>query len=227
MYRRTTVNVPKAKRDLPATTSYPASRLSSACSCILTAAPKPTTVTVTTKTVTTTKSAACSVSTPIVKNGDFESGALSPWALTIINNGDERLLTYGVKAPGFGGSKYAFIANDQAASSYVELDIEQPLTVCPGAKYKFAAKFYITDPGDQDSKKRQAGPKQVYVYAYVDDKFIAGTTNEDPVGPPIVWKTLTGTFTATSNTAQLKVAFVTTDFLGVEWGVDNIVVTPA
>ncbi|KAI4213657.1 MAG: hypothetical protein LQ349_009267 [Xanthoria aureola] len=135
----------------------------------------------------------------------------------------------GVKSPGFGGSKYAFIANDQNANSYVELDLEQSVTVCPGAKYNIAAKFYLTDPGDQSSKKtkRQFTPKMVYVNAYVDDVRIGGSIPSDPAGPPIVWRTLTGTFTATSNQARLKITFVATDFLGVEWGVDNVVVTPA
>lgn len=167
--------------------------------------------------------------TPIVKNGDFETGALAPWTVTPYADYPANLLTYGVKGPGYGGSKYALIANDQAAASYVELDFEQSLTVCPGAKYNFAAKFYITDPGDQPSKhKRQINlNKQVYVEAFVDDVLVAINKDDAPAGPPIVWLTLTGTFTATSNKAQLNVKFVTTDFLGVEWGLDNVVVTPA
>lgn len=171
------------------------------------------------------------MATPIVKNGDLESGSLAPWTLsTPCGNYDPQYLSYGVKGPGFGGSKYAFIANNKNANSFVELDLEQSLTVCPGAKYNIAAKFYITDPGDQPSKKnkRQVNPnKQVYVYAYVDDVFIKGNLDSDPAGPPIVWRTLTGTFTASSNHARLKVAFVATDFLGVEWGVDNVVAIPA
>lgn len=219
------------KRDLSATTVFPASRLSSACSCILTAAPSPTTI-ATTKvaTVTVTKPSACSVPTPIVKNGDFESGSVAPWNVSF-PYGDylPQYFSYGVKSPGFGGSKYAFIANDQNANSYVELDLEQSVTVCPGAKYNIAAKFYLTDPGDQSSKKnkRQFTPKMVYVNAYVDDVRIGGSIPSDPAGPPIVWRTLTATFTATSNQARLKFTFVATDFLGVEWGVDNVVVTPA
>lgn len=132
-----------------------------------------------------------------------------------------------MKGPGCGGSKYALIAHDNAAASYVELDFEQSLTVCPGAKYNFAAKFYITDPGDQSSKHKRQASKQVYVEAFVDDVLIAINKNDAPAGPPVVWLTLTGTFTATSSKAQLKVEFVTTDFLGVEWGLDNVVVTPA
>lgn len=227
----TTVTVANAKRDLPATTAYPASRLSSACSCILSTTPSPiVVVTTVVATVTTTKPSTCSVATPIVKNGDFEAGSLAPWSLTFVTPPlpeYSQYLSYGVKGPGFGGSKYALIANDNAASSYNELDFEQTLTVCPNAKYRFTAKYYLTDPGDQSSKHKRQASKQVYVYVYIDDKLIAANLNSDPAGPPIVWRTFTTTFTTTSNMAQLKVAFVATDFLGVEWGLDNVVVSPA
>ncbi|KAL8750026.1 MAG: hypothetical protein Q9199_007327 [Rusavskia elegans] len=171
-------------------------------------------------TVTVTKSSTCSVATPIVKKSDFESGSLAPWTLsTSCGNYDPQYLSYGVKGPRFGGSKYGFIANNKIANSYVVLDLEQSLTVCPGAKYNIAAKFYITDLGDQPSKKskRQVNPnKQVYVYAYVDDVFIKGNLDNHPAGPPIGWRTLTGTFTASSNQARMTVAFVATDSLVVE-----------
>ncbi|KAL9602241.1 MAG: hypothetical protein Q9219_001965 [cf. Caloplaca sp. 3 TL-2023] len=226
----TTTATSNAKRDVPAAT-YPPERLSSACSCILTAVPQPTTVVTTVvATVTSTRSGTCSVATPIVKNGDFEGGNLAPWALTYVTPPlpeYSQYLSYGVKTAGYGGSKYALVAKDEAASSYNELDFEQTLTVCAGAKYKFTAKYYLTDPGDQNSKVKERAPKQVYVYVYVDGNLIAGSTDSDPAGPPIVWRTFSKTFTATSNTAQLKVAFVATDFLGVEWGLDNVVVAPA
>ncbi|KAI4204113.1 MAG: hypothetical protein LQ348_001318 [Seirophora lacunosa] len=213
------------KRDLPVTT-YPPSRLSSACSCILTATRSPTTIVTTvvatvTATTATTSPTGCSVATPIVKNGGFESGSLAPWALTQVIPplpDYEAYLTLGVSSPGFGGSQYAFRANDQVASSYVEINIEQSLTVCAGTKYNFAAKFYITDA--------RQGP-QTFVEAFVDDTLIAINKASDAVGPPIVWKTLTGSFTASSNKAQLRIAFIATDYLGVEWAVDDVVVTPA
>lgn len=187
-------------------------------------------VTTVVATATATKTSTCSVATPIVKNGDFETGALAPWTLASVNPplpAYAEYLSYGVKSPGYGGSKYALVANDQAASSYVELDFEQTLTVCPGAKYSFAAKYYLTDPGDQNSKAKRQNIKQVYVEVFVDNNLIAINKESDPAGPPIVWRTFTAPFTATSNKAQLKIAFVATDFLGVEWGVDNVVVTPA
>lgn len=74
----TAASTPLAKRDLPATTAFPSSRLSSACSCILTEIPKPTTIYATTKTVTKAPPACTDVNT-IVQNGDFETGSLAPW----------------------------------------------------------------------------------------------------------------------------------------------------
>ncbi|KAL8761504.1 MAG: hypothetical protein Q9184_002383 [Pyrenodesmia sp. 2 TL-2023] len=223
-----TLTAANGKRNLPPTTSYPALRLSSACSCILTKTPSPVTATTTiVTTLTTTKQSTCSVPTPIVKNGDFETGSLAPWTQTYSNNGDARLLTYSDKAPGYGASNYALVAKDDFASSYVELDFEQSLTVCTGAKYNFAASYYLTDPGNQWSKhKRQVG-KQVYVQVTVDDARAAWNELSDPAGPPVVWRSFMGAFFATSSAALLKVSFITTDYVGVEWGLDDVVVTPA
>ncbi|KAI4274450.1 MAG: hypothetical protein LQ337_003931 [Flavoplaca oasis] len=126
----------------------------------------------------------------------------------------------------------AFIANNQNnEDSYVELDLKQSLTVCPGANYNFNFNYYLTDLVSRirrDNIKRQGNPnKKVYVYAYIDDVFIKGILDSHPAGPSIVWRTLTGTFTTTSVQARLKTAFVATDFLELEWGFDNVVVTPA
>lgn len=61
----------------------------------------------------------------------------------------------------------------------------------------------------------------------MDNTLIAINQASDAVGPPIMWKTLTGNFTATSNKAQLRIAFIATDYLSVEWAVDNVIITPA
>lgn len=132
-----------------------------------------------------------------------------------------------MKSPGYGGSSYALIADDNVASSYNQLDFEQSLTVCPGAKYNFAANYYLTDPGDQPSKHKRQASKQVYVEASVDDVQIALNKNSDPAGPSVVWRTFTSTFVAGSNSARLKVSFSATNYVAVEWGLDNVVVTPA
>ncbi|KAL8792878.1 MAG: hypothetical protein Q9195_004520 [Heterodermia aff. obscurata] len=228
----------KAKRDFPMTT-YPASRLSSACSCILTATPTATTVVTTvTSTVTATSKSCAAVATPIVKNGDFETGVLAPWTLAQTYPEfpiDPQYLTYGIQSPGYGGSKYSVYVNDENGSSYVQVDLSQTLTVCAGQKYQFSAKYYqaTTDP-------------QAHVYVYVDDALVTQSPAlpingskkrsetaevaevEDRATPAIVWNDLAGTFTAgPSGTAVLRISFVATDFLGVQWGADNVVVTPA
>ena len=180
-------------------------------------------------TASTTK---CSVPSPIVNNGGFENRLLAPWQASTYNGQEYPfdLLSYGLTHPGYGGSTQRFYANDTLASSYNEVDLTQTLTVCPGAKYKFTAKYFLTDPGDQPSKvKRQLPPgtKQVYLEVLVDDKLIAASKQSDALGPPIVWKTFSSTFTAISSTALLKVRFYATDFLSVEWGMDNVAVKPA
>lgn len=195
---------------------------------MLTASPSPTTIITTiAATATTKKPSTCSVATPIVQNGEFENGSLAPWTQTYTNNGDFSLLTYSVKGPGYDGSKYALIAKDDASSSYIELSFEQALDVCSGAKYDFAARYYLTDPGDQSSKHKRQASKQVYVHVTVDDASIALNENSDPAGPPIVWRMFTGTIVARSNTARLKVSLIATDFVSVEWGLDDVVVAPA
>ncbi|KAL8809163.1 MAG: hypothetical protein Q9223_001920 [Gallowayella weberi] len=215
-----------AERDLPATTEYPSSRLSSACSCILTAKPTPTTVYTTTKTTTKTvatssSTSSCSVPTPIVKNGGFESGQ-APWTVTNVNPPYDPNYDYeffNVTSPGYN-SAHAYTVTDNLASSYFELDLAQTLTLCPGAKYNFAARFYMTD-------SKNIPTKETYLTFYVDDVRVAGSVFADGVGPPIVWKPLSGSFTAKGSSAVLKVAFVATNYVVVTWGIDDVVVTPA
>lgn len=210
------------KRDLPATTQFPASRLSSACSCILTATPTPTTVYTATVTTTTTVGAgSCTVATPIVKNGNFESG-LAPWTVaTVIPDPVDyaQYISFGVKSPGYNSAN-AFTVTDDLASSYFELDLTQDIALCPGKKYNFAAKFYMTD-------SKNIPTKETYLTIFVNDVRIDGSTFADGIGPPIVWKSLTGSFTATGSSATLRAAFVATNFVGVTWGIDNVVITPA
>ncbi|KAL8910736.1 MAG: hypothetical protein Q9171_003982 [Xanthocarpia ochracea] len=217
----TTVSAAKAKRAF-STPTYPPARVSSACSCILTATPSATTIQ-TTVAATVTASGTCSTSTLIVKNGDFETGALAPWSLTQATPplpDYEQYLSVGVTSPGNGGSKYAFTVKDDAASSYMETELSQTLTVCAGSNYKLAAQFYLTDA------KAIPSP-QTYVHAYIDGNLVASSKASDGRGPPIVWLPLSGDFTATSGTVSLTVKFIATDYMGVEWGLDNVVVTKA
>ena len=219
------LEAPAEKRDLAATT-YPASRLSSACSCILTAQPTPTTVytsTVTqTATTTTTVNAPAGCTNPatIVKNGDFENG-LAPWTVANVippYPDYSQYESFGVKSPGYNSAN-AFTVSDQAASSYFELDLTQTIPLCAGQKYNFTAEFYMTDSHDT--------PKQTYLTFYVDNTRVAASQVSDGKGPPIVWTPLSGSFTAGGSSATLKASFVATDYLGVTWGIDNVVITPA
>ncbi|KAL8837774.1 MAG: hypothetical protein Q9170_002392 [Blastenia crenularia] len=266
------------KRALAATTQFPASRLSSACSCILTAKPSMTTVYSTTATVfitttstsssittstpttstssstssesttssststtsstsstittssttdsssststtsSTTTSAACGA-TPIVKNGDFETGALAPWTIASVYPGreDSQYYNYGVTKNG-DSSVYAFTVTDNAASSYFNLQLAQTLSVCPGQTYNFAARYFMTDAHD--------GP-QTFVTISVDGKQIAASKITDAHTPPR-YVSLSGSFTTgAGGEASLVIGFVATDYLGVQWGIDNMVVTPA
>ncbi|KAI4201899.1 MAG: hypothetical protein LQ350_002946 [Teloschistes chrysophthalmus] len=227
----------KVQRDF-ATGTYPPSRLSSACSCILTASPPATTVvttivaTITAASTATSATSSCAAATPILKNGDFETGALAPWEITNVIPplpAYEQYLSLGVQSPGYAESKYAFVVTNNLASSYVEVDLSQNLTLCAGTTYKFAAEYYQTgsDP-------------ETHVEVFVDEKLIAqspsgqGTANKRDVNeiverasPAPVWTSLSGTFTAgASGTGLLKVSFVATNYLTVQWGLDNVVVTP-
>ncbi|KAL9608861.1 MAG: hypothetical protein Q9167_006326 [Letrouitia subvulpina] len=165
--------------------------------------------------------AKCKNPTNIVPNGNFETGSLAPWQLlTVIPPLDDftaQYLQLGVDKPGYK-SAYKFSVNDTLASSYVEVDIGQNVTLCQGQKYKLGAEFYMTDAHD--------GP-QTYVELYIDQTRVAVSKASDAKGPPVVWTPLSGTFTASAQSQQVRVRFVATDYLTVQWGVDNVVITPA
>lgn len=205
------------KRDLAATTYLPA-RLSSACSCILTAHPAPTTI-YTSTSIVSEHPTGCTNPAIIVQNGDFEAG-LASWSVYNIDPPlpeSSQYKSYGLQAPGYDSAN-AFTVNDSVASSYFELDLDQILTVCVGKKYKVNALFYMTDSHDI--------PKQTYVEVLVDGTQIAVSTFADAAGPPIVWKNLSGSFAAASASPRLTFKFAATDFMGVTWGLDKVVVTP-
>lgn len=69
------------------------------------------------------------------------------------------------------------------------------------------------------------GP-QTFVTVTVDGTRIAISRIQD-AHTPARYVTLSGTFTAKGETAGLVVQFTATDYLTVQWGLDNVVVTPA
>ena len=124
--------------------------------------------------------------------------------------------SYGVRKNG-DASTFGFFVKDDAADSYFVVGLGQTLNVVPGTKYNLSARYYMTDAQD--------GP-QTFVTILMDGTRIATSNIRDAHTPPR-YVTLTGSFTAKAGTAALEVDFTATDYLGVEWGLDNVVVTPA
>lgn len=170
---------------------------------------------------TSSAPAGCTNPSTIVKNGDFESG-LAPWSVTQVSPAGPyytQYITQGVQGPGYK-SDNAFTVTDDAASSYFELDLAQTLQVCAGQKYSFSAEFYMTDSHNTPSK-------ETYLQIYVDGTQVATSTFAQGQGPPVVWFPLTGKFTAGSNAPVVTAKFIATNIVGVTWGLDNVVITPA
>lgn len=200
-----------AQRDLPATTAFPPSRLSSACSCILTATPTP------------TAPLSCTDADPIVKNGNFEEGTLDPW--TVLDSSPalpeySEYFSYGVTFPGYNSSYSAFTMTDLAASSFVEVKIGQNISVCAGRRYKLSAQVFITNGDSIDPVNAQ------YTDLYVDDDLLASAPSSYLQGPPIVWKPLSGEFVAMADVVAVIVRFTAVNIVVAQWGVDDVVVMP-
>ena len=109
------------------------------------------------------------------------------------------------------------MVNDNAADSYFVIGLGQVLNVAPGTKYNLSARYYMTDAQD--------GP-QTFVTILVDGAQLAVSNIRDAHTPPR-YVTLSGSFVAKGATANLEVDFTATDYLSVQWGLDNVVVTPA
>ncbi|KAL8678595.1 MAG: hypothetical protein Q9186_005057 [Xanthomendoza sp. 1 TL-2023] len=223
--REINIETARAKRHLPATTAYPASRLSSACSCILTATPDPSPVYASTDTIfqTTTKTtlSSCKDANVIVANGDFETGSLAPW--TILSRDPDpkyyrEYFSFNVTTPG-RDSKYAFTMTDGAATTYVQVSIGQSVPVCPGQQYKLSAQVFITNGSNPGPLKEQ------YAEIAVDGITIASAPGSYILGPPVVWIPLSGIFTAKAGTAAVSIMFTATNLVAARWGVDDVVIT--
>lgn len=69
------------------------------------------------------------------------------------------------------------------------------------------------------------GP-QTYVDILMDDNRIVGSNASDAIGPPVVWFSLSTTFTANATRAQLELRFVATDIMVNKWAIDNVAISP-
>ncbi|KAI4213737.1 MAG: hypothetical protein LQ351_003703 [Letrouitia transgressa] len=155
----------------------------------------------------------------IVANGNFETGSLAPWKPIVIYPplpDYDDWLSLGVTSPGYN-SAYAFAVNNTIASSYVEASIGQNVSLCSGKEYSFTAEFYMTDGG--------LSP-QTYVDILMDDTRIVGSNASNAIGPPVVWFSLSTTFTANATRAQLGLRFVATDIMVNKWAIDNVAISP-
>lgn len=135
-------------------------------------------------------------------------------SVNIQNSG--QYFSYNVTSPGYH-SRYGFTMTDNLAGPFVEVDIGQiEVPVCPGRKYKVSAKVFITGPKSDQ-----------LLQLYADQTLVAQAPEAYIQGPPVVWRPLSGTFTASSKTVPIQVTFRTTKILDAQWGVDNVVITPA
>ena len=213
--------------------TYSPSRVSSACSCILTAAPSPTTIYTITKTLPATPTCTPPV---IVQNGNFENGQnISPW---VVNDypGDAQHETYGVVSPGYGGSQYAYEASDDlplGAYPAFDLRLNQTLKLCKDQRYNISARYYISDEPDgyngaiylqivTPRPGKREGDTQVVASATTGDVYGNGTAV-----PPGAWKTLEGSFLANLDEVTLVVDFSSHSYSNRQFGLDDVVVFPA
>ncbi|KAL8798188.1 MAG: hypothetical protein Q9182_006880 [Xanthomendoza sp. 2 TL-2023] len=164
----------------------------------------------------------CKDAKVIVANGDFETGSLAPWMVLSSTPDPKYYLEYfsfNVTSPGLI-SEYAFTMTDFSATTFVQVSIGQTVPVCPGQKYELSAVVAITDGHNLGPTKEQ------YMEISVDGFTIVSVPESYIQGPPFIWISLSGTFTAKTWTAVVMVTFTATNILTAQWGVDNVIITP-
>ena len=152
-----------------------------------------------------TPTGTCNLSGPIIQNGGFESGSLSPWSISTPVRG--AVANGGIISPGStlpGGGNYAFVASlttpNAPYAGKVTLTLAQTLYTCTGAKYSLATDF-----------------------KYISGSSCTFTMNGIALVPGNGWTRLVTTFVATANTDSVFFSF-TCSTPG-QFDVDNVNVT--
>ncbi len=153
----------------------------------------------TVSTAATAVTSACNTASPVIQNGGFESGSLSPWVATgtvgsssgsVISGGSSYFAGSGSS---YSGGNYAFSANLQTPTSpygngAVTQILKQALNTCPGTTYTITADYnfeYIYPGGTcsitlQGSLVVKSPPSATKVWQRLTSGFVA-TTNADLV----------------------------------------------
>lgn len=104
----------------------------------------------TTSSAVASATSGCNTNSPVIQNGGFESGTLSPWSASAPSGGVSGA-TQSITQPGStlpGGGTYAFYglflrtpANPDASTQY----LDQKMNTCAGASYNVTADYAFID----------------------------------------------------------------------------------
>ena len=147
---------------------------------------------------TTSATTACNTASPIIQNGGFESGSLSPWVVqtglgqssgSVVSGGSSY---YAGSGSIYTGGNYAFLANLQTPNSpyagTVSQTLSQTLNTCAGTNYTVTA--------DYNFEYHQGGVCTLTMMG------LSASTASTSTG----WHRMTTTFKAGSNAASISFA---------------------
>ncbi len=149
--------------------------------------------TTTASTAATAATSACNTASPVIQNGGFESGSLSPWVATgtvgsssgsVVSGGSSYFAGSGSS---YSGGNYAFSANLQTPNSpygngAVTQILKQTLNTCPGTTYTITADYNFVSIGGtcsvtlQGSLVVKSPPSATGVWQRMTSTFVATTT---------------------------------------------------
>ncbi|KAL8721022.1 MAG: hypothetical protein Q9181_007798 [Wetmoreana brouardii] len=213
-----TYTLPPPNQPLPTYVSaYPASRVSSACSCFIT--PGPTTLATTTTSLSTTPTSSTTSTTTsttptqtppgqdckgdYIRNGDFQTltnGKPDPWVFapeTASNPGSGQYTSTSATLSSSGGDNYASLSvtNGQSETGgYAGTDIKQSIPgLCYGVQYNLTYSSQMTITGGQYRR----GCNAYYSLDSIGQLFYIGGPSGDI--PPFQYETRSYTFTYYGN----------------------------